>query len=184
MNNFLEKKPPIRSDELKVPSQHIISAWKWYSWRGLDKYKDRERKNEFLNSWTFFYFSFSSPSGIVKHDRRCMQFADSANKFACGARLCTRKEFQSSGDVWVEVLLWMCNSGDSFLPVYTTVVNKKTTCPILLLHPLCQYCTLSHVSTDCIHTQIQQQIPVISWEKSPTEMDMKGGKRTVWSRDI
>jgi hypothetical protein len=32
---------------------------------------------------------FSSPSGIAKHDRCCMQFADSAGKFACGAQFCT-----------------------------------------------------------------------------------------------
>jgi hypothetical protein len=38
--------------------------------------------------------NFSAPNGIAKHDRRFMQFADSAGKFACGAQFYTRKELQ------------------------------------------------------------------------------------------
>jgi hypothetical protein len=36
--------------------------------------------------------NFSCPSGVAKHDRCCMQFADSAGKFAYGAQLCICKE--------------------------------------------------------------------------------------------
>ncbi len=42
----------------------------------------------------FAKLNFSSPSGIAKHDRCCMQFADTAGKFACGAQFCTCKHLQ------------------------------------------------------------------------------------------
>jgi hypothetical protein len=42
----------------------------------------------------FFGFNFSSPSGIAKHDPLCLQFADSACKFACGDQFCTFNEFR------------------------------------------------------------------------------------------
>jgi len=48
-----------------------------------------------LNSPLFcFLLKKSSPSGIAKHDQCCMQFTDSAGKFACGAQFCTCKELQ------------------------------------------------------------------------------------------
>jgi hypothetical protein len=30
-----------------------------------------------------FYFNFSSPSGVAKHDLHCVQFAESASKLTC-----------------------------------------------------------------------------------------------------
>jgi hypothetical protein len=49
---------------------------------------------EFFNLAAICKLNFSSPSGIAKHDRCCIQFADSADKFACGAQFCTCKELQ------------------------------------------------------------------------------------------
>ncbi len=49
---------------------------------------------DFLILPPFANLNFSYPNGIAKHDRRCMQFADSAGKFACGAQFCTCKELQ------------------------------------------------------------------------------------------
>jgi hypothetical protein len=37
-----------------------------------------------------FYNNLSSPSGVAKHDVRCMHFADSASKFAGGAQFVQR----------------------------------------------------------------------------------------------
>ncbi len=48
--------------------------------------------------------NFSSPSGIAKQDRYCMQFADSAGKFACGAQFCTYKELQPLFFSYLKVL--------------------------------------------------------------------------------
>ncbi len=35
---------------------------------------------------TIYLFSSNSLSSVAKHDGRCMQFSDSASKFACGAK--------------------------------------------------------------------------------------------------
>jgi len=41
--------------------------------------------NQFLNPKDTFYSNLCSPSGIAKHDWRCMQFADYAGNIAAGA---------------------------------------------------------------------------------------------------
>ncbi len=40
-----------------------------------------------------------------KHDRCCLQFSDSAGKFACGAQFCAFKELQPSYYSYLKVLL-------------------------------------------------------------------------------
>ncbi len=80
---------------LKVLSHQIRSAWKWFGWIGLDQYKDRGWLKDFLILLPFANLNFSSHSGIAKRDRCCMQFADTAGKFACGARFCIFESFKS-----------------------------------------------------------------------------------------
>ncbi len=80
---------------LKVLSHQIRSAWKLFGWIGLDQFKDRGWLKDFLILLPFVNLNFSSPSGIAKHDRCCMQFADTAGKFACGARFCIFESFKS-----------------------------------------------------------------------------------------
>ncbi len=79
---------------LKVLSHQIRSAWKWFGWIGLVEYKDRGCLKDVLILPPFANLNFNSSSGIAKHDRCCMQFADSAGKFACGAQFCTCKDLQ------------------------------------------------------------------------------------------
>ncbi len=59
------------------------TRFEWFGWLGLVVYKDRGWLKDFLILPPFANLNFSSPSGIAKHDRCCMQFAYSAGKFAC-----------------------------------------------------------------------------------------------------
>ncbi len=89
---------------LKVLSHQIRSAWKWFGWIGLVEYMDRGWLKDFLILPPFVNLNFSSPSGIAKHDRCWMQFADSAGKFASGAQFCIYKELQPLFYSYLKVL--------------------------------------------------------------------------------
>jgi hypothetical protein len=41
---------------VKVPYNQIRSAWKWYCWVGLDKYKTKFKKKKILFTIRGFYF--------------------------------------------------------------------------------------------------------------------------------
>ena len=61
-------------------------AWWVYS-------RDRQWYTLSQNFPTLFDSDFSSHSGVAKHNRRCMQFADSASKFSCGLIFWNSKEW-------------------------------------------------------------------------------------------
>jgi hypothetical protein len=82
----------------------------------------------FFNLGPFANLNFSSPSGIAKHDRCCMQFADSAGKFACGAQFYTRKELQPLFYIYLKVSSVSVVQNEQSNPEITFVKLLKKAC--------------------------------------------------------